>query len=201
MSCIVDQDQKGLEMKKKLLPLAAASVLASVDASAQTNTYLDLKPAGIDGEATSENFKGQVDVLSWGWGLSNSADVGGLSGGGAVGKTTFQPLSVEKNVDSASSGIYQLLAKGGVVKEVTLTTTRPGGAMGEQAFTTVKMGNVVLVGAQQGSSNGDDRPTESISMIFSKFCFTQNMQNEKGEIVAGTPFCWDIVKNESTGQF
>src|SRR3954453_9073026 len=41
---------------------------------------------GIAGEATLKGFEGQIELLTWAWGVDNSGSLG--SGGGGAGKAT-----------------------------------------------------------------------------------------------------------------
>jgi len=45
-----------------------------------TDTHI--KFDGVDGEATHADHKGEIEVLSWTWGVNNN-NAGGTSGGGS----------------------------------------------------------------------------------------------------------------------
>ena len=183
-------------MKKKLVPIAAAALLATNVAEAQTNIYLELD--GIEGESVSANYADQIDVISWGWGLSNNVSVEEFaSGAGTQEKTTFQSLKIDKILDSSSPPIYEHIAARRLIKGGTLTTTIQAGGAGEVEYSVLDMDNVFIVAAQPSGSDGIDGPTESISLLFSRFCITQNTIDAKGSVVNGTPFCWDIAENKA----
>lgn len=49
-----------------------------------------IKFTGVDGEATHKDHKGEIEVLSWGWGVVNqSQTVGGGSGKGKAEPMAF----------------------------------------------------------------------------------------------------------------
>ena len=61
--------------------------------------------ANIKGESADKarGAKGDIDVLAWSWGMSQSGTTH-MGGGGGAGKANFQDLSFTKFVDAASNG-------------------------------------------------------------------------------------------------
>jgi len=60
------------------------------------------KIGDIKGESLDDKHKGEIEVLSYSWGVSNSGTIGGGGGGGGAGKATFQDLSFTHGIDKAS---------------------------------------------------------------------------------------------------
>lgn len=189
-------------MNKKLGALAstaaAALALNAAPAVAQSQIFLEL--AGIKGESQSAMFKDQIDVLAWSWGLSQSGTLHIGGGGGGTGKANFQDVSVTKFTDRSSPELYQNLVKGSNIKIGTITVTI-NNAKGPQPITILKMKPILVTSATTGSTDGEDRPTENITLNFQEFCITQNSIDATGMVTEGDPFCWDIAKNESIGDF
>ena len=78
---------------------------------------------GVDGEAKDLAHGGQVDVLSWSWGMSQSGSfhVGGgggagfhVGGGGGSGKAGFHDFVLSKYVDKASTPLMPVDDDGSV---------------------------------------------------------------------------------------
>ncbi len=67
-----------------------------------TTTFI--KFDGIEGESTHKDHKGEVDVLSWSWGVSN-AGTGHAGGGSGAGKAQPVDLHFTHNYDKASPGL------------------------------------------------------------------------------------------------
>ena len=112
-------------MKKKLLLLAAAAATAlSINTHAAVDMFLKID--GINGESEDATYKGEVDILAWSWGMSQSGTTH-IGGGGGAGKANFQDLSVTKWVDKASPLLMQKLANGQHIKEATLVVRKAGG--------------------------------------------------------------------------
>ena len=59
------------------------------------------KLGDIKGESLDAKHKDEIEVLSFSWGLTNSASSSSSSGGGG-GKATFQDLTIVHNIDKAS---------------------------------------------------------------------------------------------------
>ena len=57
-----------------------------------------LKVDGVTGEAADRDHKGEIEVVSWSWGMHAPAD---LVTGQATGATTLSELNVVKRVDRA----------------------------------------------------------------------------------------------------
>ena len=83
--------------------------------------------AKIKGESADsvQGKKGDIDVLAWSWGMSQSGTTHMGKGGGA-GKANFQDLSFTKYVDSATNALMTALAKGTHVDEATLLVRKAG---------------------------------------------------------------------------
>jgi len=188
-------------MNNKIAKLASTAAVAlslnAAPAIAQTNTFLQLD--GISGESVDANFKGQIDVLAWSWGLSQSGSLH-IGGGGGAGKASFQDVSLTKFTDSSSPGLYQKVADGKTIATGTISVTVDNGK-GAEVITELRMKPILVTSASTGGSGSEERTTESISLNFERFCLKQNSIQFDGSIKQGTPFCWDIAKNAPTSAF
>jgi type VI secretion system secreted protein Hcp len=81
-----------------------------------------LKMAGIDGESTAANHKGEIEIESWSWGESNL----GLRGAGA-GKVSMNDFSFVMKLNKASPKLFLACAQGEHIKTAWLTAHRTGG--------------------------------------------------------------------------
>ena len=186
-------------MKKSLKPYAAAAALAlSLTVPASADIFLQFETSNgthiIKGESTSKDYEDHINVLSWSWGLSNSGTTHSGTGGGA-GKASFQDISLTKFIDIASPTLYTRVADGVYIAKGTLTVTATG-ATGQIKSTTLELNDILATSASLGSTDGEDRPTENMTLNFSKFTLTNYVVDPAtGTSTAQTPFCWDIAKN------
>ncbi|TLX69458.1 MAG: type VI secretion system tube protein Hcp [Thaumarchaeota archaeon] len=145
---------------------------------------------GIPGESTDRQHAGEIDVLSYSWGVSNT--VGSSSTGGAgAGKASFDVFTFTHKVDKASPLLFVHAAKGEHIKDVTFTARKAGGDPFE--FLTIKLSDVIVSSVKQGS-NGE-YPTESVSFNYGKIEIEYKTQNSDG--TSGSPILggWDLTLN------
>jgi len=150
--------------------------------------------ANIVGESAdkAQGAKGDIDVLAWSWGMSQSGTTHMGSGGGA-GKANFQDLSFTKYVDAASNALMISLAKGTHIPKVTLLARKAG--EGQQKYLTIDMEQVLVTSVSTGGSGGEDRLTENITLNFAKVKFAYAPQSKTGTKGGDKEFTWDIAGN------
>lgn len=147
-----------------------------------------LKLDGIDGEATDRNHRGEVELMSWSWGLTNETAAGGSGGGAGVGRATPQALLFVHRYDKASPLLAKLAITGRHLRSAVLSARRSGA--GQRDFLVITM-KEVLVTAVQMADNGDG-PIEQVSLRFGEIGFSYLPQTPRGG--AGTPVAmnWNI---------
>jgi type VI secretion system secreted protein Hcp len=143
----------------------------------------------IKGESTDVKHPDEIEVLSFSWGVTNSATVGGGSGGG-TGRATFQDLSIVHKIDKASPLLLKACATGEHLKEATITHRKAG--KGQQEYLIVKMNDVIITGVVHGGSVADDKGSETVSLVFAKVDFEYKPQKIDGSLEAGIHFKFDI---------
>src|SRR3990170_6779165 len=84
-----------------------------------------LKLTGVRGESVDSAHKGDIDICSYNWGLSNSGTFHHGSGGGS-GKANFQDVSVTKYVDKATADLMLACANGKHIAEGVLICRKAG---------------------------------------------------------------------------
>jgi type VI secretion system secreted protein Hcp len=162
--------------------------------------------AGIPGEARDEAHEGEIDILSWSWGMSqsgvgtsesSSSPTGGTTDptAGAVaveGDTaTVSDFTVTKYLDKASPKLYQALSTGEEIAEIRLTVQAQGAKKTE--YLVITMTKVLVTSANSGGGGDGDRPTESVSLNFEKIKVTYTELDSEGGPVGG-PLEYEAVK-------
>jgi type VI secretion system secreted protein Hcp len=153
-----------------------------------------MKLEGITGESQDSTHKGEVDVLAWSWGVSNSGTTHTGSGGGA-GKANFQDLSFTKWVDLASTPLMLASANGKHVTKATLVVRKAGEHPLE--YITIVMTECLVTSISTGGSGGEDRLTENVSLNFKEVAVTYKEQTKTGAAGGKGDFKWDIAGNVS----
>jgi type VI secretion system secreted protein Hcp len=145
------------------------------------------KIGDIKGESLDSKHKGEIEVLSWSWGLANSGSVG-HGGGGGAGKATFHDLSFTHQIDKASPLLMRGCATGQHLKEATITHRKAG--KGQQEFLVIKMNDVIVTSVTSGDS--ENTHLESVSLAFAKIDLEYRPQKADGSLDAGVHFKYDL---------
>jgi type VI secretion system secreted protein Hcp len=82
-----------------------------------------LKLAGVTGEARDDQHKGEIEVVSWSWGMA--APTAAVSGQ-AAGKAAMSEVTVVKRVDQATPTLMQYLRHHKPIATARLTVRKAG---------------------------------------------------------------------------
>jgi type VI secretion system secreted protein Hcp len=151
-----------------------------------------LKLDGIKGESKDSKHPGEIDVLSWSWGVSQTGTMS-YGGGGGAGKANFQDLNFMHTVDKASPILMLKCATGDHIKEATLVARKAGKT--QQEYLIIKLNEILVTSVQPSGSS--EHPTESVSLNFSKIQLDYKPQKEDGSLDGAVTFVYDIKKQES----
>ena len=143
----------------------------------------------IEGESTAEGHEGQIDILSFSWGVSHAAPAGG---GGAL-VPQFNDLVITKRTDKSSPLLMLSTASGKQHPRVVLTLTREGEPKG--GYYTITLEEVLVTSFQTSGNAGDDRPTESLSLNYTKIKFEYTPMKADGTPDRPVVFGWDVKAN------
>jgi type VI secretion system secreted protein Hcp len=151
-----------------------------------------IKIEGIDGESKDDAHEGEIDVLAWSWGMSQSGSMH-TGGGGGAGKASFQDLSFTHYVDKASGNLMLYCANGKHIPEATLVVRKAGESPLEYIIITMK--RCLITSVSTGGSGGEDRLTENVTINFAEVKVEYQEQDESGAGTPGPEFGWNIEKN------
>jgi len=154
--------------------------------------------ASIKGESRDsvQGKAGDIDVLAWSWGMSQSGSTHMGAGGGA-GKASFQDISFTKYIDSSTNALMTALAKGSHIPEVKLLVRKAG--EGQKKYILITMKEVLVTSISTGGSGGEDRLTENVTLNFAEVKFDYTAQDAKGGMGADKTFAWNIAENIAVG--
>jgi type VI secretion system secreted protein Hcp len=157
-----------------------------------------LKVDGIDGESSDDKHPGEIEVLSYSWGVKQQRSGSASSAGSlSTGRADFSDFSIVKAIDKASPTLALACADGTHLKSVKLELCRAGGD--KQPYMEYKFSDVIITSFRPGGNNNGDTetlPLEEVSFAYGKaeWKYTQTkVQGGKGSgNVAGG---WDLTKN------
>jgi type VI secretion system secreted protein Hcp len=144
----------------------------------------------ITGEAHDEaqdkkSHKGEIEVLSWTWGMQGRPSLGG---GAASGKATVRELKIVKRVDKASTALMQALRQNEQINEAILTLRKTGKTPVEYLKITIAQGRVVSFDVEAGDTSGGSTLLERVSFSFNKIEVEYTPQGPDGQPQGATMF-------------
>jgi type VI secretion system secreted protein Hcp len=142
-----------------------------------------LKIDGIEGDSASVQHKGEIDVESWSFGVTQTGS-SSTGGGGGAGKASFQDFHFVSRISKASPALFLACATGQHQKSATLSGERAGRAKGG-TFLQYKLNDVLVTSVQQSDSAGGEVPVEQYSLNYSKIELSFFPQDAKGKV--GSP--------------
>ena len=129
-----------------------------VQAAAAVDYFLKID--GIDGESTDKDHKGEIDVLAWSWGMSQS----GVHTSDGTIVPDFQELELTKYVDKSTPKLMEALAGGLPLREAHMIVSDAAGT----DYFMIHMTNVMVTSISTGGSGGEDRLTENVTLNFAE---------------------------------
>ena len=151
-----------------------------------------LKIDGIDGESTDSKHKGEIELASFGWGVSQSGQPG-RGGGRGAGKAQFQDFHFVAKTTKASPKLFLASASGQHVKSALLTCRRAGRDRLE--FIKYKLSEVLVSSFVSGGSTPEE-PFDQVSLNFAKIEIEFVPQGKAGKAEAPVKAAWDLKSNK-----
>lgn len=144
-----------------------------------SNYFLKFDPE-IKGEAQQKGFEGQIEILSFSWGVSQA---GGFSygSGGTSAQANLQDLSLSFRHGPASPKLMLHCATGKHITTAVLTCLRASDK--PEKYLEITLTDVVISSYQTGGS-GDDMPIESMSLNFAEIKEEYFELNDDGSVVS-----------------
>lgn len=151
-----------------------------------------LKIQGAPGESADHKHKGEIDVLSYSWGVSQTGTMS-YGGGGGAGKANFHDFSFMMRMNKATPKLMQACANGSHIPSAILTCRKAGDK--QQEYMQYKFYDLLIASYQTSASS--EEPTESISFNFSKMEMEYKEQDSKGNLGGSMNFKYDIKSNKA----
>jgi type VI secretion system secreted protein Hcp len=144
-----------------------------------------LKIDGVQGESRDAKHKGEIELVSFGWGVDVPRG-GGSGGGGGAGRAQFEPFHFTMLTNKASPQLFLATVSGKHLKEATLSVRRAG----KQALEYLKIKFTEVFVTSFHEEAGPEPPTELIAFDFGRIEIEYSA-GRGGTERAG----WDVKKN------
>ena len=174
-----------------------ATVAESKLAPMTSHSDFFLKLGDIKGESMDDKHKGEIDLITFRFGVRQPGAAAAVGAGSGAGKAQFHEFEFTKRIDSASPKLMQACASGQHFPEVTLTCRRAGGNQAE--YLKIKLEQVLVSGYETigGEANlKDTLPVDTFHLNFAKITYNYKAQNSDGTEGANTQTGWDLQANK-----
>jgi type VI secretion system secreted protein Hcp len=155
--------------------------------------HMFIKLDDIKGESVDDKHKGEIDILSWSWGVAQTGTAHGGGGSGA-GKGQVNDLTFTKQVDRSSPLLFQLCCSGTPLKKGLLTCCKAGGKALE--YIKIGMDQVMVTSVTIGGDVGGDVINETVTLNFATMNYEYVPQKADGSGEASVSKGWDIAGNK-----
>lgn len=173
--------------------LISLCVLLSFNASAAVDMFIKIDD--IPGESIDPEHSGEIDVISWSWGVTHPTAInrgGKRSGSGRAGTGS---ITVKKNVDRSSPAIMKSCSTGTYYKQAVLTVRKGDGSRIE--YVKVIMKDLIVKRVVTNSpEEGEDVLTENVTLNFAEIKSEYEPQSPDGSSSGKIETNWKIEKGE-----
>jgi len=138
-----------------------------------------LKIDGIPGESQDAKHKGEIDVLSFQWGVAQST-TGGRSSGRPTGRADVQDFTIMKFLDKASPLLFAAACHGDHISSAIFTLRKAGESPID--FYKVTLSDIVITNVSPNGTAGGEvtTPIEEVSFNSSRVEITFTPQDATG---------------------
>ena len=157
------------------------------------STDFHIKFDGVEGESTHKDHKGEIEVLSWSWHITQLSSA--ASGGGSGrGKATAGEFHLTHAYDKSSPVLAKHCVAGKHFKDAKLTARKAG--EGQKDFLVITMKEVFISNVAPAGGGGGD-VVESVSCSFKDIEFAYKPQDDKGGLGGEVKFGWNTATTET----
>ncbi|HSK15686.1 MAG TPA: type VI secretion system tube protein Hcp [Gaiellaceae bacterium] len=145
----------------------------------------------IPGGSTDAQHKGEIDVLGYSFGVTQTGTLatGGAGAGAGAGKPSFADLVVSCSTSKASPELLVACASGRHLKSAVLTCRRRDPKPHE--FSHIELGDVIITSYQSAGSDGEV-PVDQISLAYGMIRTTYSGVNKSGKPKPPVTGGWDL---------
>ena len=170
-----------------VLGITILSGIAVDNAYATFDAFLKL--GDLKGESVKPGHEGEIDILSWRFGVlqPGSGGTSGHGGGAGAGKVLPQDLNIVKFIDTSSVVLLRSCCEGSAFDNVKInffdsskSDTIP---YLQWELTKARVTSYIANGA-----SGDDRPSETITLNYEEFKVTYTTFDGRDNVVSEDSF-------------
>jgi type VI secretion system secreted protein Hcp len=146
-----------------------------------------LKMAGVTGESLVRGHVGEIDVVSWDWGVQSAPY--SLSDGSPGGASSFNALNIVKRVDRATPTLFKFCDEHKLVSSATLTVSKAGGSDALE-YVTIEMARLRIIRVDVRTEESE--LTEHVTLSCETMTFNYTPQGSDG-VQASAPISFNAT--------
>lgn len=140
--------------------------------------YMKYSTPDVKGDVTTEGFTDQIELTSLQWGIGRGVgSPTGASKNREASTPSVSEVTVTKNLDLSTEGLLKEAFSGAGKAKVEISFVRTDGG-GGVAYLVYTLTDVMISG--WSSSSGGDKPSESLSLNFTKIEVKNTPQKADG---------------------
>ncbi len=152
--------------------------------------FMNYDNLNIPGDVTAAGHEKWIEINSFQFGVTRTISNTAGSADRQASAPSVSEIVITKLMDKSSPLLFKE-ALSGNGKPVTIDfVTSGGGPSGPTVYAQYKLENVLISG--YSTSSGGDRPTESISLSFTKITYTFNSQDPNTGQLTPTSVTYDL---------
>ena len=161
--------------------------------------FVGASPTGINvvGESVDKSHPQAIAVSSVEFGVDNPTTIGSTSAGAGAGKAKFESVKVRKNVDSASTALFQALATGVHFPVMKLFIRRAGGTTSSD-YAIYQFNMVYITNIAVSVDGGEDTLQENVEMTYGALQMSYAPMTTTGTLGKQQTATWNQVTNTNT---
>jgi len=161
--------------QKLILLFALAAVTGLISNSAHAAIDGFMKIDGVQGNSVVTDHAGEIDVLSWSWGMSQpgNSPIGTVDGASEV-KVSVQDISFTMRADAAALDLMQACSSGQHFASAKLSLRKAG--TNPLDYITIELKNVLVTSVSTSTSGS----RLNVTLNFSEFKYTYQPQDKTG---------------------
>jgi type VI secretion system secreted protein Hcp len=156
--------------------------------------HLDL--GKIQGESNSTLHTNEIEVLSFSWGLSNTAVRSAQGDTTKGGKASVGEITLVKHTDKATPHLVLAVTGCQTFPTATISLCKSTGGKKPEDYFIIKLTNAYISSLQLSSPSAEGLGTESLSLNFQKIFLDYRLQNTMGILVSAASATYDLTQGK-----
>lgn len=148
------------------------------------------KSGPIKGESRDPDHAGEIEILSWNWGMQGNLSATASTGEKA--QTSFEEFVFFKHGDSASTALMNACRGNDKITKAELTVRKAGGGKVEYFKVTMEDGRIRSLTVEGGSHASGQQIVERVSLSFRRITVDYKSQQASGGSGATSSFVAEI---------